>query len=150
MLALGGCGTGFSAQTNQVYQPAVGANARGDVDSMNTLLVGNSDGSATLSADLINNLDEEQQLSSVTVTTLDDKPLVVRSPKILLPLEPNKPAKLGGVKGSVVFVVTEGAEPGYYVKVTYTFTDSGPLTVEAPVVARTSEYDSVAGSASVE
>lgn len=150
MLALGGCGTGFNAQTNQVYQPAVGANARGDVDALNTLLVGNSDGSATLSVDLINNLDKTQQLSSVNVTTLDDKPLEVRSPKILLPLEPNQPTTLGDVKDSIVFVVTKGAEPGYYAKVTFTFTDSGPLTVEAPVVARTSEYDSVAGSASAQ
>ncbi len=150
MLALGACGTGFSAQTNQVYQPAVGANARGDVDALNTLLVANSNGTATLSVGLQNNLDEAQQLSSVEVTTLDDKALTVRSPKILLPLEPHELTTLGGVKGSLVFVVTEGADPGKYVKVTFTFTDSGSLTVEAPVVARTAEYDSVAGSASAE
>lgn len=150
MLALGGCGTGFNAQTNQVYQPAVGANARGDVDAMNTLFVGNADGSATLSVDLQNNLKEEQQLSSVSVTTLDDKPLNVRSPKNLLPLEPGVLTSLGDVKDSQVFVVSEGAKPGFYVKVTFTFTESASLTVEAPVVARTAEYDSVAGSASAE
>ena len=45
-VALSACGTGFSAQTNKVYQPAVGANERGDVESHNTLLVSNGDGSA--------------------------------------------------------------------------------------------------------
>ncbi|MFI5428952.1 hypothetical protein [Aeromicrobium sp. UC242_57] len=141
---------GFSAQTNQVYQPAVGANARGDVDALNTLFVANTDGSATLSVGLQNNLEEAQQLSSVEVTTFEGEPLVVRSPKILLPLEPNELTTLGNVKGSVVFLVSEGAEAGDYVKVTFTFTDSAPLTVEAPVVARNAEYDSVAGSASAQ
>lgn len=150
MLALGGCGTGFSAQTNQVYQPAVGANARGDVDALNTLFVANSDGSATLSVGLQNNLKEAQQLSSVTVTTLDGTELQVRSPKILLPLEPNALTTLGGVKESLVFVVSEGAKAGNYVDVTFTFTESGPLSVKAPVVSRTAEYDSVAGSGSAE
>lgn len=147
MLALGGCGTGFSAQTNQVYQPAVGANARGDVDVLNTLLVANADGSATISAGLQNNLDEADQLSSVSVTTLDDKPLDVRSPRILLPIEPDVLTTIGSVKESAVFLVEEGAEEGAYVKVTFTFSNSAPLTIEAPVVARTAEYDSVAGSA---
>src|SRR4051794_15688522 len=59
MLSLGACGTGFSAQTNQVYQPAVGADARGDVDALNTLLVANPNGSATVSVGLQNNLTED-------------------------------------------------------------------------------------------
>lgn len=147
MLALGGCGTSFSAQTNQVYQPAVGANARGDVDVLNTLLVANTDGSATISAGLQNNLDEADQLSSVSVTTLDDKPLNVRSPRIMLPIEPGVLTTIGNVKESAVFLVEEGAEEGAYVKVTFTFSTSAPLTIEAPVVARNAEYDGVAGSA---
>lgn len=143
LLPLGGCGTGFDAQTNQVYQPAVGANARGDVDVLNTLLVANPDGSATLSAGLQNNLDEVERLSSVSVTTFDDEPLDVRSPRIALPLEPGLLTTVGSSEGTAVFLV-QGAEEGEYVKVTFTFADSAPLTIEAPVVARNSEYDDVA------
>jgi hypothetical protein len=119
-LTLGACGTSFGAQTNQVYQPAVGANARGDVDSHNTQLVGNSDGSATLSAALVNNLDDDQTLTSIKV----------------------------GSAATSAYVVTEGADPGDNVMVTYTFSDSGPLTVTSPVVARAdhaAEYEDVAG-----
>ena len=49
-LTLGGCGTSFNAQTTHIYQPAVGANHHGEMDVLNTLLVANDDGSATLSA----------------------------------------------------------------------------------------------------
>src|SRR4051794_11198165 len=50
LLTLGACGTSFNAQTSKVYQASVGADHRGDLDVMNTLLVANEDGSATLSA----------------------------------------------------------------------------------------------------
>ena len=136
MLTLGACG--FDAQTNQQYQPAVGANYRSPaIDVLNTLLVSNANKSATLSASIINNTGAQQALSSVTVTTLDGtKTLPVRSAKILLPLPPDA----GG------FVVTNGAEAGYYVKVTLNFTDSAPVTIDAPVVARTADYNFVTSS----
>jgi hypothetical protein len=146
-LTLGACGTSFGAQTNKVYQPAAGANARGDVESHNTLLVGNGDGSATLSAALLNNLDDEQTLTSVEVTTGDGDALTVRSPKIALPVTSGVLTPLGTAEDAA-FVVTEGAEPGDYVSVTYTFSDSGPLTVETPVVERAEhaeEYEGIAG-----
>jgi len=147
-LSLSACGTSFGAQTNKVYQPAVGANERGDVESHNTLLVSNGDGSATLSAGLVNELDEDQTLTSVTVTDEEGADLAVRSPKIALPLPSGVLTSLGGVTDGGVFVVTAGAEPGAYVNVTYTFSGSGELTVKSPVVSRAEhagEYDAVAG-----
>jgi copper(I)-binding protein len=146
-LTLSACGTSFGAQTNQVYQPAVGANARGDVDSHNTQLVGNGDGSATLTAALVNNLDEEQTLTSVEVTDDKGDALTVRSPKTALPLPSGTLVTLGRAD-TAVYIVTEGAEPGDYVDITLTFSDSGPLSVKAPVVARAdhaAEYEDVAG-----
>lgn len=147
-LSLSACGTGFNAQTNQVYQPAIGANERGDVESHNTLLVTNRDGSATLSAGLLNTLDQTQTITSVSVAAQGGDELTVRSPKIALPLPSGVLTTLGGATEGAVFVVTQGAEPGAYVDVTYTFSDSGPLTVKSPVVARgefAGEYDAVAG-----
>lgn len=147
-LTLSACGTGFDAQTNQVYQPAVGANARGDVEAHNTVLVGNGDGSATLSAGLINTLDDEQTITSVAVAGNDGEALTVRSPKTALALPGGVLTTIGGATANGVFVVAEGAEPGAYVDVTFTFSDARELTVETPVVSRTEhagEYDDVAG-----
>ncbi|KQX71734.1 MULTISPECIES: hypothetical protein [unclassified Aeromicrobium] len=147
-LTLTACGTSFGAQTNQVYQPAVGANERGDVESHNTLLVGNRDGSATVSAGLVNNLDDEQTLTGVSVTDEQGESLTVTKPKSPLSLPSKLLTTLGGETPDSVFVVGEGAEPGDYVKVTFTFSDSPELVVNAPVVARAdhaAEYDDVAG-----
>jgi hypothetical protein len=147
-LTLTACGTSFGAQTNQVYQPAVGTNERGEVESHNTLLVGNGDGSATLSAGLVNTLDDAQTLTSVAVTDPEGKTLTVRKPKAPLSLPPGLLTTIGGQTPDSVFIVAQGAEPGAYVKVTYTFSRSGEIVVDAPVVARAdnaAEYDDVAG-----
>jgi hypothetical protein len=139
LLALGGCGTGFSAQTNQVYQAAVGADHRGDIDVLNTLFVANEDGSATLSAAIVNNTSSEDELSSITVTTLDDKQLEVSgSESVELPA--------GGLTKAEGFFISKGATAGDYVKVTLTFDKTAPVTIEAPVVTRTADYADVASA----
>lgn len=143
-LTLSACGTSFDAQTNQVYQPAVGANERGDVDALHTLLVGNADGTATLSAGLVNHLEDEQTLASVAVVNGDGEKLTVRAPRTALALPQNVLTQSGG-DAATAFTIAEGAEPGDYVDITFTFSDSGPLRVKAPVVARSAEYDSVVG-----
>lgn len=144
---LGGCGTSFGAQTNQVYQAGIGANHHDAMSVLNTLFVVNDDKSATLSAGIVNDTGKEQSLSSVTVTTLADKELPVRSTKILLPLPDGALSTVGAASDAGGFRVTDGATAGSYVKVTLSFTDSGPITIEAPVVTRTKEYDAVAGNA---
>ena len=144
LLTLGACG--FDAQTNQQYQAAVGANSHGEVDVLNAVLVANADGSATVSAGFVNNTDDQQGLADVTVTTMDDQALTVRGLRSLLPLPADQLATLGSSSDAGGFRVTEGAEAGFYVKVTFSFTNSSPVTIEAPVVARTAEYDKVAGN----
>jgi hypothetical protein len=144
-LALGACGTGFSAQTNQVYQAGVGANHHGPINVLNTMLVVNDDKSATLSAAVVNATGSKQSVSSVVVTTMADTTLPVRGTKRLLPLPQGVLTTLGGTSDAGGFRVTEGAIAGSYVKVTLSFTDAGPITIEAPVVTRTAEYDKVAG-----
>jgi hypothetical protein len=147
LLGVSACGTSFDAQTNKIYQPGVGANHRGEVDVLGTLLVVNEDKSATISAGLINNSGAAQDLSSVTATTLADKTLPVRGQKVKLPLPDNRLATLGGASDAGGWQVTNGVTAGGYVRLTFTFSDSAPVTIEAPVVARTSEYASVSGVA---
>lgn len=146
LLTLGACTRGFDAQTNQQYQAAVGANSHGDVDVLNALLVANEDGSSTVSAAFVNKTDTEQRLASVTVTTLTGEELVVRSPKLPpLPIPTDVITALGSAGDTASYTVTQGAEAGLYVKVTFTFSDASPVTMEVPVVARTAEYDKVTG-----
>ena len=152
LLALGGCGTSFNAQTNQVYQAAVGADHRGEIDVLNTLFVANDDGTATFATSIVNNTDVEQKLATVTVTTLAGKQLEVRSTKMQLPLRPGTLTPVGGAADAGGFAILDGAETGYYVRVTLTFAatsaadSAAPVTIEVPVVARTAEYEKIAGA----
>ena len=72
-LALAGCtATGVDAQTNQQYQPGVGANLRtGEMHLYNALAVDNGNGSATLSTVVLNTTDETQKLDSASAKTVD-------------------------------------------------------------------------------
>jgi len=144
LLSLGACGTSFNAQTSKVYQAAVGADHRGELDVMNTQLVANEDGSATLAASIVNNTKTKQQLQSITATTLSGEELQVSSATTPLELEPDVGTIVGAVASPSIFAVTKGAEAGHYVRLTLTFSNAAPVTLEAPVVTRTAEYDQVA------
>jgi len=148
LLTLGGCGTSFDAQTNQVYQAAVGADHRGEIDVLNTLFVANDDGSATLSASIVNNTDAENKLTSVEVTTLKGQQLPVSSTEKQLPIKPGILSLVGGAADAGGLWISKGATAGDYVKVTLTFDKAAPVTIETPVVTRTEEYAKVVGAPS--
>lgn len=146
LLTLGACTRGFDAQTNQHYQAAVGANVHGDVDVLNALVVVNDDGSGTISAGFVNNTGDEDALSSVTVTTLDGKELQVRGLRSRFILPEGQLTSLGTSAENGNFRIADGVKAGYYVKVTFDFEGASPVTIEAPAVSRTAEYDNVPGA----
>src|SRR4051812_25970239 len=72
--ALSSCGVNFSAQTDQVYTPAEGANDRsGDVDVLNALIVSDQEGTGRFIAGFSNNKDKEQTLTGVTGLGVDQQ-----------------------------------------------------------------------------
>lgn len=136
---------GFNSQTGQQYQAGVGANHHGTIEVLNALFVANDDTSATLSAGIVNNSGSDQSLSAVTVTSMSGDAVPVRSTRILLPLPQYGLTTLGGETDATGIRVPVGAREGYYLKVTLSFTDAAPITIEAPVVTRTEIYDTVPG-----
>lgn len=141
MFALTGCGTGFGAQTSQPYDAAIGSNQRGgEVDVLNALFVDNADGTATLSAVLLNKDTSAHLLKSVT-TTADDGTAIASTlvaPHELTPQTPYSPGKDGDI------IMTGDFPTGGFVKITFTFEGVAALTIDAPVVTRTAMYDAVA------
>src|SRR5215510_5282447 len=105
LVALSGCSTSFDAQTNAVYDPAAGTNARGGgVDVLNALIVDNADGTGTLSTTLDYNpgeFDDDVELPStitlneMTVTTLGEEPIDSTLVSGGIALEPNESVKVG-------------------------------------------------------
>lgn len=150
---LSACGTSFGAQTNQQYQASVGANLR-DLDSpvqiYNGLLVDNEDGTATFSGALLARGDEDQQIESVEITASDSDtnatpagtPTTVELGEPLqLPAETLVPV---GADGEII-VEDDQIEAGGYALITLELASGEQVSLNIPVVVRTSMYDSIAG-----
>ncbi len=152
VLAAGGCGTSFNAQTSQQYQAGTGADSRSTpVQVLAALAVVSADGSATLSATLINTTDTDQRLTSVTLTAADGTELAVTSADVEeLTIAPGQTRTLGRVDDgthdhkSKIYTVA-GIEPvGAYYTLTLTFADAGEVTIDIPTVRRSAAYADVA------
>lgn len=134
-LALGGCTqTGFGAQTNSSYDPGVGSNeAFGDVAVMGVLVVSDEEGQGTLSATLTRRIDDPVELTAVTaVATDDDEPVEVSFGE---PVEvPQNTAAAPLVLGDEVQLSGPPVAAGYFVDVTFEFSDGKTVTLAAPVV----------------
>jgi hypothetical protein len=140
-VALTGCGAGNEVQTNQQYQAAVGANLRtGQVQLFNALAVDNGDGTATVSTVIVNTTDQDQKLGSATATTLDGTTVAVQSATATVPANG---AFNTGTDATVV-LKSKDVKAGGYVGLTLSFDGAGDVRIEAPVVARTDMYSSVA------
>ena len=145
-LALAGCtGTGVDAQTNQQYQPGVGANLRTDqVQLYNALAVDNDDCTATVSAVVVNTTDETQKLDSVTAATASggDQVDTTTAPALIGPGD-----SFNTGPAATVLLTSGAVKAGDYVTVTMTFDQAGDVTIDLPVVTRTEMYHDVAEKA---
>ncbi|KQY58422.1 hypothetical protein ASD11_01790 [Aeromicrobium sp. Root495] len=144
-LSLSACGTGGDAQTNAVYQPAIGANLRsGDVQLYNALLVSNDDDTYTLSAGLLNKTKQPEQLTGASITPLDGGAPATAEPSSTVEIPSDRLLTIGS-EGEIVLSASD-LVAGKYVKLTLTFAGAGDVSIEAPVVERGEEgvYDAVA------
>lgn len=128
---------GFSAQTDQVYQPAEGVLDRsGSVDILNALVVSGDDGAGTLATTLVNNLDTDAQLTNVT------------GPEVTVPA-PAEDVEIPALglnnlaDGGEIAVFGDGVVPGTFVELTLTFSTGQATTIKAPVVTAEDDYAEV-------
>ena len=132
--ALTACG--FSAQTDQVYQAAVGVNDRsGTVDILNAVIVSGEDGSGTCAGTLVNK-DTTQQ------DTLDS----VSGPGITASQTPvDVPAAGNALLAKSGELTLEGSaiKPGSFVELTFSFSSGQNTTMKVPVVEAGGDYGDV-------
>lgn len=140
--ALGACG--FDAQTDQVYQPGVGANERGDsVDVLGAVVVSEEKGSGRFISSLVNTeLDQEDQLDTITGS---DVQVELPSP---VALGPDSIVNLADDSVDQIAVTGEGIEAGAYTRLTLTFQSGQTTEINVPVVAAEEEFSSVGPSPS--
>lgn len=127
------CGVNFDAQTDQVYNPAVGVNDRGGaVDVLNALVVSGSAGSGTVVATLVNNDQQNADTLRGVAGAGQDTSLNVQV---------GGPTSIPA--GGVLNLATQGAIsvrgrqvlPGRFVEITFSFDRGKAVTVDIPVVS---------------
>jgi hypothetical protein len=136
-LSLSGCiSSGFEAQTNASYDPGVGSNeAFGDVAVLAVLVVSEEEGEGTLSATLTRRIEDPVQLTGVTAVATDDEEPVEVTFGEPIEVPPNNAADplVLGEQGEVRFS-GPAVVAGYFVDVTFEFSDGKTVTLSAPVV----------------
>ena len=129
--ALSSCGVNFGAQTDQVYNAAVGVDDRsGQVNVLNALIVSGVDGSGTVVAGLVNK--DATRTAHLTGITSGDpsQPVTVTGPTTAIPGQGLVSlADKGQYSAHGANVVA-----GKFVKLTFTFDNAKPVTVDVPVV----------------
>lgn len=152
-LGLLGCSTGLDAQTNEPYDPGVGANQRaGTVDILGALVVADGD-TGTVSATLVSDPGSEPaELTDVSASTLDGEGTIEVQVTGSFEVTPqtNTPQKLSDATAdpgeSATIVLSGDLAPGDFVEVAFTFSGVEPFEVQMPVVARSDDgtFDDVA------
>ena len=132
--ALTACG--FSAQTDQVYQAAVGVNDRsGSVDILNALIVSGAEGSGTFAGTLVN----KDTTDDATLESVEGPGITASRTTVDVPAGGN--ARLAD-SGEVTLEGSE-IEPGSFVELTFTFSSGQRTTMKVPVVEATGDYSDV-------
>ena len=132
--ALTACG--FNAQTDQVYQPAVGVNDRsGDVDILNALIVSGEDGSGTFAGTLVN----KDTTQDATLDTVSGPGVTASRTTVDVPAAGNARLAESGdltLEGSSI-------KPGRFVELTFSFSNGQTTTMKVPVVEAAGDYKDV-------
>lgn len=137
--ALAGCSTNFGAPTDQVYVPTRGMSDRsGDVDVLNALVVSGTEGTGTVVATLVNNLDEPDRLADVTI---DGESTQVAAGREAVEIAAGGHNNLG--ESGAVSAESESIVPGTFVELTFTFDNAESVSLQAPVVHAEGDYKDV-------
>jgi hypothetical protein len=132
--ALTACG--FNAQTDQVYQPAVGVNDHsGTVDVLNAVVVSGEDGSGTFAGTLVNKDTTQQD----TLDSVSGPGITASQASIDVPAAGNALLADSGeltLKGSAI-------KPGAFVELTFSFSSGQNTTMKVPVVEAGGDYSDV-------
>jgi hypothetical protein len=156
LLLLASCGSESEprAKATATPTPTVGASQRGDIDVLDAVLVMNDDGSATLSAQIVNHTDEPREIGNVTLSDLDVVGEPIRRWGIATHsmIKPGATATIGNIDDLVRIRVARDVAPGKDVGLDVRLdpadmtTGYVMVTLKVPVVTRSAMYDGVAGN----
>ncbi len=140
---LAGCGTGFGAQTSQVYNAPEGTDIRSDagVQVLSAAIVTDEAGSATLSAGLVGPPGQADTLTSVQVTSDDGAPISAQIAGGTVPIPADELVQTA--TDAEITIAADDLVPGTLVDVAFAFETSGPVSGPVMVQAREGAYADV-------
>ena len=140
LVLLTGCGAGPNAQTRLINQVTDGVEKKvGDIKMLHMLLVKQSDGSAVLVGTVINNGENPDLITNMTV---NDIPAQV-APTALV-VTPETPLIFAGDSANALAVFPGlNVKPGRHVTMEITLRNAGVVTLEALVRDRVGEFANV-------
>jgi hypothetical protein len=140
-LVLTGCGAGFTAETNQIYQPGPGITDRSSqVYALNMLVVTDGRGHGTLVGGLVNQQATDDTLVSAEITATEGKQpqTTIQSGTVTLP-----PHRLVQLADAGDVRVTGDLRPGVNLELTLRFHDAAPVTMQIPTVGQSDTFAKV-------
>ena len=133
---LGACG--FGAQTDQVYQPAVGVNDhKGQVDVLGSAVVSGFKGVGTLVA----SLDNKNPRKAITLVAVKGSEGI--EPELVAPVKVEAGTLVNLADKGAIRVSGEAVEAGGFARVTLIFDTGQESEVNAPIVPRIGSYSEV-------
>jgi hypothetical protein len=126
------CGDNFGAQTDQIYNPAVGVNNRnGAVYVLNALIVSGTNGSGTVVATLVNeNQNQPDRLISVDAANPRNQDI---TGKVFGPTTIPAGGMLNLANSGGATVRGQTVAPGSFVPLRFTFAHAASAVVNVPV-----------------
>jgi copper(I)-binding protein len=136
-----GCSSSFEAQTNQIYQPAIGSDNRlGDVYVLDALVVSDGTSLGTVAAGLVNEVVRRgDALIRVTADSTDGNRVqgMIRGDQVRLPSQ--QLVQLADT-GDVTLNAAKPLDIGGSITVTFTFRNAAPVTLDLPIVKNTGDF----------
>ena len=136
-----GCSSSFDAQTNQIYQPAIGSdNRHHDVYVLDALVVTDGTNLGTISAGLVNEVVHRgDALIRVTADSADGNRVhgMIRGGQVRLPSQ--QLVQLADT-GDVTLSAAKPLNIGGSITVTFTFRNAAPVTLDLPIVKNTGDF----------
>ena len=136
-----GCSSSFKAQTEQIYQPAIGSdNREGDVYVLDALVVSDGTGLGTIAAGLVN---EVVRRGDALVGVRADSPAGNQVRGMILTQQVRLPSlqlvQLAD-SGDVILSANKPLDVGGSITVTFTFRNAAPITLDLPIVKNTGDF----------
>ncbi len=142
VFALGGCGAGFNAETDQPFNPGAGINDRaGTIYLLNAIVVADDKGAGTLVATLANESGKDDKLLSVTATDATGTIISVSMPNGAVDLPAGQAVQL--LTNNDVTFNSPLLKPGFGANLSFEFEKAAAIRINVPVTGRLAEFSTV-------